>query len=65
MLDIIQYDKIEKKNILESTTFAPLDAHQSLVHTLDMIDFMIALNGRIEPLEDDSTDWIILEQERE
>lgn len=65
MLDIIQYDKIEKKNILESTTFAPLDAQQSLVHTLDMIDFMIALNGRIEPLEDDSTDWIILEQERE
>jgi len=62
MLDVIQYDKIEKKKILESASFVPLDAHQSLVHTLDMMDFMNALNGRVDPV-DEVIDWIILELE--
>jgi hypothetical protein len=62
MLDIIQYDKIEMKKILESASFAPMDAHQSLVHTLDMMDFMNALKRRVDAVED-SIEWIVLELE--
>lgn len=62
MLDVIQYDKIEKKKILESVSFAPMDAQKSLVHTLDMMDFMSALNGRVDPV-DEAIDWIVLELE--
>lgn len=65
MLDLIQYDKIEKKKILESASFAPLDAHQSLVHTLDMMDFMNALSGRVDPVDDRGIQWIILELEKQ
>jgi hypothetical protein len=62
MLDIIVYDAIEKKNIIESSSLVVLNAHESLVHTLNMMDFIIALNNKMEHV-DDGIDWIILELE--
>jgi hypothetical protein len=59
MLDIIVYDTIEKKNVIELNSMVPLDAHDSLVHTLNMMDFMNALSGKRD-LNDDDIDWIIL-----
>jgi hypothetical protein len=60
MLDIIVYDAIEKKNTIESNTLMVLDSHDSLVHTLNIMDFMIALNNKVERI-DDGIDWIVLE----
>ncbi len=60
MLDIIVYDTIEKKNVIESNSIVPLNAHDSLVHSLDMMDFMNALSGKRERM-DDGIDWIILQ----
>lgn len=59
MLDIIVYDTIEKKNIIESKSVKPLEAHDSLVHTLNMMDFMNALNVKKERIND-NIDWILL-----
>ena len=59
MLDVNVYDTIEKKNVIESNSIVPLEAHNSLVHTLNMIDFMNALNGKRDRMADD-IDWIIL-----
>lgn len=60
MLDIIVYDAIEKKNIIESSSIKALNSYESLVHTLNMMDFMLALNSKTERTED-GIDWIILE----
>jgi hypothetical protein len=60
MLDIIVYDTIEKKNVIESKSVKPLEAHASLVHALNMMDFMNALNFKRERIND-NIDWIILE----
>jgi len=63
MLDIIQYNKIKMKKILESASFTPMHGQQSLVHTLDMMDFMSAFYGRVDA-QDEAIDWIILELEK-
>jgi hypothetical protein len=60
MLDIIVYDAIEKKNTIESSYLTVLDSHESLVHTLNMMDFMVALSNKAQRI-DDGIDWIILE----
>jgi hypothetical protein len=60
MLDIIVYDTIEEKNVIESKSITLLNGHDSLVHTLNMMDFMVALNSKTERI-DDGIDWIILE----
>lgn len=59
MLDVIVYDNIEMKNIIESNTIVPLDSYESLVHTLNMMDFMAALADREST--HDGINWIILE----
>jgi len=59
MLNLIVYDTIEKKNVLESNSLTSLDAHDSLVHTLNMMDFMNALNPKRERVNDD-INWIQL-----
>lgn len=59
MLDIVVYDTIENKNIIESQSPMILDSHECLVHTLNMIDFMLALNSKILRV-DDTIDWIIV-----
>ncbi len=60
MPNIIVYDTIDKKNDIESNSLTILDAHESLVHTLNMMDFMTALSNNMERIDDD-IDWIILE----
>ena len=60
MLNIKVYDAIEKKSIIESGSLMVLDSRESLVHTLNMMDFMVALNSKMERM-DDGIDWIILE----
>ncbi len=59
MLEIIVYDTIRKKNIIESKSLMPMGAHDSLVHTLNMMDFINALNSKKERISD-HIDWIIL-----
>lgn len=61
MLDIIEYDNIEKKNEIESTSTTPLDSHESLIQTLNMIDFMSVLRPKHEFRTIDTTLWIVLE----
>ncbi|MCX8490213.1 MAG: hypothetical protein ORN54_04020 [Cyclobacteriaceae bacterium] len=59
MLNIIVYNTIEYKNVIESNSNMPLSALDSLIHTLNMMDFMNALSGKRERI-DDEIDWIVL-----
>ena len=60
MLDIFVYEAIEQKNLIETNSLATLDPHHSLVHTLNMMDFMVALYKN-QKREDDGINWIVLE----
>ncbi len=60
MLKVIHYDAIEKKNILEGRMVKSLTPTESLVHCLDLLDFMAAFRSVREP-EVDEIDWIVLE----
>ncbi len=60
MRDIFVYDTIEQKNIVETNSLMNLDSHNSLVHTLNVMDFMAALYKN-KKHEDDGIEWIVLE----
>jgi hypothetical protein len=59
MLDLIVYDRIEEKNIIEARSFKRLTGQEALVQTLNLMDFMAALK-RQKADGDDSIDWIVL-----
>jgi hypothetical protein len=46
MLEAIVYSDIEQKNILEKQGFVALSPHESLIHSLDVMDFFAALRGK-------------------
>ena len=61
MIEIISYDAIEKKNILEGEIVQPLTSHESLIHCLDLLDFMAAFSKKEDENEMDGIHWTILE----
>ena len=60
MIEPIVYTEIEQKNILEKQSFAALSPEESLIHTLNVMDFIAALRGIPENNQDQSIDWIVL-----
>ena len=44
--DLIVYDSFEKKNALEQKINSKLSPHESLIHTLNMMDFMAGLQKK-------------------
>lgn len=63
MIDLIIYDKIERKNIIERARSKKLNPHDSLVHSLNVMDFMASFNKGVNKA-DDGLEWIILELKR-
>lgn len=61
MLDIIIYDNIVRKNEIESLDVLNFNSRESLIHTLNIIDFMNALNCERIDSDNESIKWIILE----
>ena len=60
-LDLIGYDSIEKKNIIERhLTLKKLTPKESLIHTLNMMDFMAKFKEK-NIADDSGIDWITLE----
>ncbi|MBI1769665.1 MAG: hypothetical protein HYR67_14960 [Bacteroidetes bacterium] len=56
----IIYSDIKEKNFLERKMFRPLTPSESLIHTLDVMDWMASMKKR-EPHPDDVLyPWIIL-----
>jgi len=57
----ILYHDISEKTILEKNMFRSLTPHESLVHTLDMMDLFAAMRKeRPHHPDDDEYPWIIL-----
>jgi len=57
----IIYSSIEQKNVLEREMFKALSPTESLIRTLDMMDFFAALRKKRAPHPDDERyPWIIL-----
>lgn len=64
MIEIIHYDEIEKKNIIEGNLIQTMTPNESLIHCLDLLDFMAAFRREREEEQNDEIDWIILEVKR-
>lgn len=59
--NLIVYDGFEKKNALESEMKPVLSPEESLVHTLNLMDFMVALQKKNTSTADEKIEWIVLE----
>jgi hypothetical protein len=59
--DMIVYDSFEKKNVLEQKINSKLPPNESLIHTLNMMDFMAALKKKDSHSHDEKIDWIVLQ----
>jgi hypothetical protein len=58
---LIVYSDIREKNILEREMFKPLSPHDSLIHTLDMMDLYASMREKRPPHKEDTEyPWIIL-----
>ena len=60
MINLIVYDKIEKKNIIERDYSIKLSPVESLAHSLNVMDFMSSFNKGIQA-ENDEIEWIVLQ----
>ncbi len=60
MIDLIVYDNIEKKSIVERAGSKKLNPHESLVYSLNVMDFMASFNKDVNK-NDDGVEWRILE----
>lgn len=57
----ILYDQVKEKNVIEAKLSKPLSQEESLIHCLNMMDFMAALrNSSIENRKEENIVWIIL-----
>jgi hypothetical protein len=59
--NLILYDGFEKKNALENKMKSILSPEESLIHTLNLMDFMVALQKKDTPTADEKIEWIVLE----
>ena len=64
MAKVIRYDSIDEKNALESTMTRRLTAEESLIHCLNVMDFMVAFRNKDLPRESDNIAWIVLEKRK-
>lgn len=63
-MNLILYDNIQDKNRIEAKTVRYLSSHESLVHTLNLMDFMAVFKKREIPELDNNIKWIELERNR-
>ncbi len=65
-LDVIAYQSITEKEILEQRHCKTFSAHESMVHTLDVMDFMAAFTSKENPKRQDveQIPWIVLSLEK-
>jgi len=61
MLDIIVYDRIERKNELEREHPVRMSPQRSLEHTLNMMDFLATFSNNKNRVNDSDIEWINLE----
>jgi hypothetical protein len=59
--DLIVYHAVEEKNKLEHQMRQPMTPEQSLILTLNMMDFMAVLRPQHARDDEDQIPWIILE----
>lgn len=59
--NLIVYDGFEKKNALENEMKPLLSPQESLIHTLNLMDFMAALQKKNTSTADEKIEWIVLE----
>jgi hypothetical protein len=59
--NLIVYDGFEEKNALENKMKSILSPKESLIHTLNLIDFMVALQKKDTSTADEQIEWIVLE----
>ncbi len=64
MLDVIVYNRIEEKNQLESAMPLKLSPQEAFIHTLEMMDFLMAFSPTKSTPDNSGIDWIVLEIER-
>jgi hypothetical protein len=59
--NLIVYDGFEKKNALKNEMKPVLSPEESLIHTLNLMDFMVALQKKNTSTADEKIEWIVLE----
>lgn len=64
MAKVIRYDSIEEKSVIESSMVRRLTPEESLIHCLDVMDFMASFRNKNIPRESDNIEWIILEKKK-
>jgi hypothetical protein len=58
----IVYDAFEKKNAIEVKLRQELTPQESLIHTLNLMDFMAVFQDKRIPQQNDQIQWIVLER---
>jgi hypothetical protein len=57
----ILYNDVKEKNVIEAKLSKPLSPVESLIHCLNVIDFIAALrNSAVEKNIEEEIEWIIL-----
>lgn len=64
MIKAISYDSIDKKNDLEKGMHSPLTPEESLIHCLNVMDFMAVFRNKDIPVKPDNIKWIVLEKKK-
>lgn len=60
MLKVITYHNIEDKNAIEKEFETSSSSHDSLVHCLNVMDFLRAFRQKDVAREEDGIDWIVI-----